>query len=171
MLTDGLVKHDGHGGGEIQAAGAAPLAKMWKQHTPYEAVQEPETIATAIKIGNPISWEKSLRGLAWSNGVVEDVTEQEIMDAKAMVDAAGIGAEPASCCSVAGTRKLVRAGVISPEESVVGILTGNILKDPDAVIGYHQNQLEHLGIKGTYANRPQLIQPTVEAVRQALQAR
>ncbi len=154
----------------IQAAGSAPLANMWKQHTPYEAVQEPETIATAIKIGNPISWEKSLRGLAWSNGVVEDVTEQEIMDAKAMVDAAGIGAEPASCCSVAGARKLVQAGVISRNESVVGILTGNILKDPDAVIGYHQNQLGHLGIKGTYANQPQLILPTVEAVRQALQA-
>ena len=86
-----------------QAAGSAPLYKMWKNHTPYEAVKNPETIATAIKIGNPVSWEKSLRGLEWCNGVVEAVTEQEIMDAKAMVDAAGIGAEPASCCSVATT--------------------------------------------------------------------
>ncbi|MDD2479195.1 MAG: threonine synthase, partial [Victivallaceae bacterium] len=152
----------------IQAEGSAPLSKMWKNHTPFEAVKNPETIATAIKIGNPVSWEKALRGLKWCNGVVEDVTEQEIMDAKAMVDAAGIGAEPASCCSVAGAKKLVDAGVIDPEASVVGILTGNILKDPDAVIGYHQDKLAKMGIKGTYANKPMVIEPTVEAVKRAI---
>ena len=152
----------------IQAAGAAPLAKMWKNHTPYERVMNPETIATAIKIGNPISWEKSLRGLKWCNGVVEDVTEQEIMDAKAWVDAAGIGAEPASCCSVAGAKKLVDAGVIDPEAKVVGILTGNMLKDPDAIIGYHKDELGALGIRGTYANAPVVIEPTLEAVKAAI---
>ncbi len=152
----------------IQAAGAAPLVKMWKEHTPFEPVKNPETIATAIKIGNPVSYEKSLRGLKWSNGVVESVTEQEIMDAKAMVDAAGIGAEPASCCSVAGAKKLVEAGVIDPEATVVGILTGNILKDPDAVIGYHQDTLGKLGIKGTYANKPTVIEPDLEAVKAAV---
>ena len=153
----------------IQAAGSAPLAKMWKEHTPFAPVLNPETIATAIKIGNPVSYEKSLRGLKWSNGVVESVTEQEIMDAKAMVDAAGIGAEPASCCSVAGAKKLVDAGVIDPEATVVGILTGNILKDPDAVIGYHQDTLmEHYGIRGTFANKPVVIDPTLAAVKAAL---
>jgi threonine synthase len=152
----------------IQAAGSAPLSKMWKQGSEYTAVKDPDTIATAIKIGNPVSWEKSLRGIKWSNGTVEDVTEQEIMDAKAMVDAAGIGAEPASCCSVAGAKKLVDAGVIKPDEKVVGILTGNILKDPDAVIGYHKDELESLGIKGTYANAPMLIEATVDAVKKAL---
>ena len=110
-----------------------------------------------------------MRGLEWCNGVVEDVTEQEIMDAKAMVDAAGIGAEPASCCSVAGAKKLVEAGVIDPEAQVVGILTGNILKDPDAVIGYHKDELGKLNIRGTYANQPQVIDCTLEAVRQALE--
>jgi threonine synthase len=152
----------------IQAEGSAPLSKMWKEGTEYEAVKDPDTIATAIKIGNPVSWEKSLRGLKWCNGIVEDVTEQEIMDAKAWVDAAGIGAEPASCCSVAGAKKLAEAGVIKPDEKVVGILTGNILKDPDAVIGYHKDELSHMGIKGVYANKPQLIKATVEAVKQAL---
>ncbi|UDQ97659.1 threonine synthase [Lentisphaerota bacterium WC36G] len=152
----------------IQAEGSAPLSKMWKNKTPFEAVKDPDTIATAIKIGNPVSWEKSLRGLEWCNGVVEDVTEQEIMDAKAWVDASGIGAEPASCCSVAGTKKLVDAGVIKPEESVVGILTGNVLKDPDAVIGYHKDELGHMNIKGTYSNKPQLIEATLEAVKKAL---
>lgn len=152
----------------IQAAGSAPLSKMWKDGSDYSAVKDPDTIATAIKIGNPVSWEKSLRGIKWSGGIVEDVTEQEIMDAKAMVDAAGIGAEPASCCSVAGAKKLVDMGVIKPEETVIGILTGNILKDPDAVINYHKDELGSMGIKGTYANAPMLIEATVEAVKKAL---
>lgn len=152
----------------IQAEGANPLYKMWKNKTPYEAVKDPDTIATAIKIGNPVSWEKSMRGIEWSNGVVEQVTEQEIMDAKAMVDAAGIGAEPASCCSVAGAKKLVDAGVISPNEKVVGILTGNVLKDPDAVVNYHQDKLGDKGIKGTFANKPKLIKAELEAVKNAL---
>ena len=152
----------------IQASGANPLYKMWTQHTPFEAVKNPETIATAIKIGNPVSWEKSLRAVKWSGGTVEEVTEQEIMDAKAKLDAAGIGAEPASCCSLAGAKKLADKGVIQPDEKVVGILTGNLLKDPDAVIGYHQDQLREKHIIGTFGNRPMLISPTVEAVKQAL---
>ena len=85
-----------------------------------------------------------------------------------MVDAAGIGAEPASCCSVAGAKKLVEAGVISPDASVVGILTGNVLKDPDAVIGYHKDELRYKGIKGIYANTPFSIRASLEAVKQAL---
>ncbi len=152
----------------IQASGANPLYKMWTQHTPFEAVKNPETIATAIKIGNPVSWEKSLRAVKWSGGTVEEVTEQEIMDAKAKLDAAGIGAEPASCCSLAGAKKLADKEIIQPDEKVVGILTGNLLKDPDAVIGYHQDQLREKHIIGTYGNKPMLIPPTVEAVKQAL---
>ncbi len=149
----------------IQANGANPLYKMWKNKSEFSPVLDPDTIATAIKIGNPVSWKKSLRGLEWCNGVVEEVTEQEIMDAKAMVDASGIGAEPASCCSVAGAKKLVDAGVIQSDEKVIGILTGNILKDPDAVINYHQNNLQEHNIEGTYANKPTLINATIEDVK------
>ena len=66
-------------------------------------------------------------------------------------------------------RKLQEAGVIDPEAHVVGILTGNVLKDPDAVIGYHKDELfDHYGIRGTYANKPQVIDATVDAVRKAL---
>jgi threonine synthase len=152
----------------IQAEGANPLYRMWKNKSDYEALKDPDTIATAIKIGNPVSWEKSIKGLEWCDGIVEDVTEQEIMDAKAMVDSAGIGAEPASCCSVAGAKKLVDAGIIDPDESVVGILTGNILKDPDAVVGYHKDELGKIGIKGTFANAPVSIHASLEAVKKAL---
>ncbi len=153
----------------IQAEGANPLYTMWKNHTEFKPVKNPETIATAIKIGNPVSWPKSMRAVTWSNGVVEQVTEQEIMDAKAKLDAAGIGAEPASCCSLAGAKKLRDSGVIGPDEKVVGILTGNILKDPDAVVGYHQDTLmDHYGIRGTFANKPIVIPATLDAVRKAL---
>jgi threonine synthase len=152
----------------IQADGANPLYKMWKDNAPYEPVRDPETIATAIKIGDPVSWEKSARGLKWCDGVVEQVSEQEIMDAKAMVDKAGIGAEPASCCSVAGARKLVESGVIHPDAKVVGILTGNILKDPDAVVGYHKDALRDRSIEGRFANKPLVIEPNLEDVRRIL---
>jgi threonine synthase len=152
----------------IQAEGANPLYKMWKEKKPFERCCDPETVATAIKIGNPVSWKKSMRGIEWSNGVVEQVSEQEIMDAKAQVDGAGIGAEPASACSVAGAKKLVAKGVINPDDLVVGILTGHLLKDPEAVLNYHRDNLQDIGVKPSFANKPVQIEPTLEAVKKAL---
>lgn len=152
----------------VQAHGANPLYRMWKDKTDYERLPNADTIATAIKIGNPVSWQKSLRGVQESGGVVEEVSEQEIMDAKAWVDKAGIGAEPASCCSVAGTKKLVDQGVIDPDSKVVGILTGHLLKDPDATVHYHTNHLGDRGIEGHFANQPLQIPCTLEAVEAAL---
>lgn len=153
----------------IQAEGANPLYTMWKNKSEYKAVHNPETIATAIKIGNPVSWEKSIKGIEWCNGIVEQVTEQEIMDAKAKVDGAGIGAEPASCCSVAGARKLVKSGIIDPDEKVVGILTGNILKDPDAIIGYHRNELKDMNIEGNFSNSPYQVGSDIDEINQLLE--
>jgi len=150
----------------IQAQGANPLYTMWKERTPFRAVKA-ETIATAVKIGNPVSWKKSIRGIEWSRGVVEQVTDQEIMDAKAFVDASGIGAEPASCCSIAGAKKLVKAGIIDKKERVVAVLTGNLLKDPDAVVNYHLGRLK--GIKSRYANKPIMMESSLEAVRKVLE--
>ena len=150
----------------IQASGANPLYTMWKNKTPYKRVYNAETIATAIKIGNPVSWKKSMRGVDWSKGYVEQVTDQEIMDAKAWVDGAGIGAEPASCATVAGAKKMVHDGVMKPDEKVVGILTGHLLKDPDATVGYHKSELEDRGIVSNFANAPVQIEPTLEAVQE-----
>ena len=135
----------------IQAEGANPLhrhfANGFKDFQPVKA----ETIASAIKIGNPVNLQKAIRTIEWTNGVVEAVSDQEIMDAKAIIDGVGIGCEPASACSVAGTRKLVREGVIKPGDTVVGILTGHVLKDPEATVGYHADALS--GISPTYQNR------------------
>lgn len=152
----------------IQAEGANPLYTMWKKCCEYKRVENADTIATAIKIGNPVSWKKSMRGIEWSNGVVEEVTDQEIMDAKAWVDGAGIGAEPASCATVAGARKLVKAGVIDPEASVVGVLTGHLLKDPDATVNYHKSALGDRDISSNFPNAPVQIDPTLEAVQEQL---
>lgn len=125
----------------IQAEGANPLyrhfADGFKNFQPVEA----RTIATAIKIGNPVNLQKAIRTLEWTSGVVEQVSDQQIMDAKAMVDGVGIGCEPASACSVAGTKKLVERGVISRGDTVVGVLTGHVLKDPEATMGYHADSL------------------------------
>ena len=135
----------------IQAEGANPLYRHFTQgfktFTPVKA----ETIATAIKIGNPVNLQKAIRTIEWTGGVVEEVTDQQIMDAKATVDRIGIGCEPASACSVAGTKKLVEKGVIKPGDTVVGILTGHVLKDPEATIGYHADKLEN--IVPTYRNQ------------------
>ena len=150
----------------IQAAGANPLYRAYQTNfTVYEPVQA-QTIASAIKIGNPVNYKKAARTLQWTNGVVEEVSDQEIMDAKAQIDARGIGCEPASACSLAGARKLVEKGVIDPAESVVGILTGHVLKDPDATINYHRNTLPNL--HATYPNHLFQAEPSIEEISRIL---
>lgn len=135
----------------IQAEGASPLYQSFtKEFEDYEPMKA-HTLATAIKIGNPVNYQKAVRTVHVTDGFVEMVTDQEILDAKALIDAAGIGCEPASACSLAGTKKLTDMGIIKPNESVVGILTGHLLKDPDATIGYHSNMLED--ITPNYPNR------------------
>jgi len=150
----------------IQAEGANPFYKYFKNGFKNFKSVKADTLATAIKIGNPVSWKKLEAVMKWSKGVVEQVSEQEILDAKAIVDASGIGAEPASCATVAGVKKLVANGVIKKDDSMVGILTGNLLKDPDIIINYHQGKLE--GLKSTYANKMVRIKPTLAEVRKAL---
>jgi threonine synthase len=144
----------------IQAEGASPLYHSYTPHSEFSSYKrgfdelqpmKAETIASAIKIGNPVNYPKAVRALRQTNGVVEMVSDQEIMDAKALIDRRGIGCEPASACSLAGTRKLVERGIIKPDETVVGILTGHLLKDPDATINYHNDNLDRL--KATYPNR------------------
>ena len=113
------------------------------------------TIASAIEINRPVNLTKCLRALEWCNGVVREVTDQQILDAKAQVGASGLGCEPASAASVAGVKKLVAEGLIGPDERVVCILTGHQLKDPTATVAYHagdeENFNEVLGSRGVYS--------------------
>ena len=150
----------------VQAEGANPFYRSFAGGFHKRERVHAETIATAIKIGDPVSFSRAVRAIEWTNGVVTAVNDNEIMDAKAQVDAAGIGCEPASASSVAGIKKLVGQGILKSNESAVAILTGHLLKDPGATVDYHLNRLE--GIAPTYANPPSFIEPTVEAVRKAL---
>jgi threonine synthase len=119
------------------------------------------TIASAIEINRPVNLHKCLRALEWCDGVVRQVSDQQILDAKAQVGAGGLGCEPASAASVAGTKLLVEEGVIRPDERVVCILTGHELKDPTATVAYHTHDAKYfdevLRSRGmeeaTFANR------------------
>lgn len=124
----------------IQAEGASPFYKAYKNNFAGLKTEKADTIATAIKIGDPVNYSKAVRAIKWTNGIVESVSDEEILEAKANVDAAGIGAEPASCATVAGIKKLMTSGEIKSTETVVGILTGNILKDPQVIVDYHFNR-------------------------------
>jgi threonine synthase len=141
----------------VQAEGAAPFYNFMHDRSAFVAVDHPETLATAIKIGDPISWPKALLEITTTDGVVEKVTEQEIADAKAVIGASGIGCEPASAATLAGIRKLTAAGVIAHDADVVAVLTGNVLKDPDYIYRYHTNQLDDpqgKRLKSTFGNAP-----------------
>ena len=150
----------------IQAEGANPFAAAFRTGTPVVPLGGAETRATAIRIGDPISWRKSWRGVTESGGTVTDVTDQEILDAKAKLDASGIGAEPASCAAVAGARKLAAAGLIGRGERVCGILTGHLLKDPEIVVDYHRGALP--GIASNFANALRRSEPTLKGVLAAM---
>ncbi len=119
----------------VQAAGANPLAQMWASgESELHPVAEPETVATAIRIGNPRSWKKSLQGVRFTNGFVMDVTDDEIGEAKDWIGRDGIGCEPASATTLAGIRKLTHSGKMESDANVVAILTGHVLKDTDYII-------------------------------------
>ena len=114
----------------FEAEGAAAIVKG-------ERIPKPETIATAIRIGNPASWQQAVNAYKESGGMIDFVTDDEIIHAyNLMARTEGVLAEPASAASVAGLIKASRAGKIDPDKTIVCVLTGNGLKDPDAAIKY-----------------------------------
>ncbi|OPA77688.1 threonine synthase [Paenibacillus selenitireducens] len=125
----------------IQAEGASPFHKfMHDQGNPHGTLQpeeHPYTIASALNIGNPPSWRKAMRYIQQCNGITASVSDEEIMNAKAIIDASGIGCEPASAATLAGLRQLVENQWIHPEERAVCVLTGHMLKDTHAIESYH----------------------------------
>jgi threonine synthase len=157
----------------VQAAGSAPFYEFFRAQTsgPFTPIAHPETLATAIKIGDPVSWPKALHEVRSSNGVVEKVTEQEIADAKAQIGLCGIGCEPASAASLAGIKKLRAAGIIRADEDVVGVLTGNLLKDPDYIYRYHTGDLkapDGTALTSTFGNMPIVVPNDSEKIAELL---
>jgi len=128
----------------IQAKGSAPIAQAIKAGSDkIVPVEDPETIATAIRIGAPVSWKKAVNAIRESKGTAETVTDEEILDAqKTLARVEGIFVEPASASSIAGLRKLIKKGTIGKNERVVCITTGHGLKDPDTAIKQSEKPLE-----------------------------
>jgi len=166
---DRLVNQAGlrwNGGAVDDAAIAAFYTQMDAEK------RKAHTLASAIEINRPVNLDKALRTLEVTNGVVRAVPDEAILDAKAQVGACGFGCEPASAASVAGARLLREQGVIARGERVVCILTGHLLKDPDATVGYHAFDDEQLrrkygsfGVRhARHANRPIPVPDDIEAI-------
>ena len=145
----------------IQAAGANPFYQMMTAGVPdLIPVERPNTEATAIRIGHPANWKKARRVLEWTGGFSESVTDQEIFEAKAILAEDGVACEPASASTIAGVRKLVRAGKIPWHADIVCILTGNQLKDTDYIMRHRSEAQE---------TRQRLrVEPDLDALRAAL---
>lgn len=150
----------------IQAEGASPFFRYFESGFDHYEPMIPNTIASAINIGAPASVDRARRTIQNTGGIVTSVTDDELMDAKAVIDASGIGCEPASATSLAGIRKLVAAGEIPVDANVVGVLTGNILKDTDNIVKYHLDDVD--GVRRERANRPIRIEATMDAMKKVL---
>jgi threonine synthase len=156
----------------IQAEGANPFVRSIREDggaklTPMQA----DTLATAIRIGNPASWKKAQKVLKATGGEVEEVSEIEIALAKAEIGADGVGCEPASAVTLAGLKKLVKRGFVKSNESVVLILTGHVLKDPEFTLKFHRGDLftgtpdeKHAAMLGAQQRAPLVLDATVDAV-------
>jgi len=125
-------------------------------------VKAKTTVASAIQIGNPVSFKKAVRELKYFDGVVEQVTDKELLDAKAVVDASGISVCPNSGAALAGLKKLAAKGVIKRNDTVVVILTAHGAKFSKSAIDYHR------GKKGKFSNQPKIIGANLASVENAL---
>lgn len=179
----------------INACGANTLYRLYEQekvvwkenHYDSDVVQRfyaaldeggyrPETVASAIEIGRPVNLPKALRALSAMDGVVRQVSDEEILEHRAMVARWGFGCEPASAASIAGLRKLLDEQVISPDDTVACILTGHELKDPNATVKYHtgldmkaaQDHAPRKEPTGRYANRPVQVEDDLDSIIRAM---
>ena len=168
LYAQGLRWNDG-------APDEALVAKFYAEMDAQE--RRAETLATAIQINRPVNLHKCLRALDATDGVVREVSDQQILDAKAAVGAGGFGCEPASAASVAGAKLLRGQGLIAPSDRVVCILTGHELKDPDATVAYHRSDFQTLAKSSRFpnvstaplANAPVVVENNFEAIMRALE--
>jgi len=126
----------------VQAAGAAPFAMSYRDGFAVRHRVKADTVATAIKIGDPASYDRAAAAIRATRGAVVAVSDADIMKAKTVIDQSGTGCEPASAASVAGVRQLVRSGIIAPTARVVAVLTGHVLKDAEAAAAGRNQPIE-----------------------------
>ncbi|ADI74762.1 threonine synthase [Methanohalobium evestigatum Z-7303] len=150
-ITDKVPRMTG-----IQSEGAAPIVDAYRNgRDDITPEKNPDTIATAIRIGNPVNAKKALKAIYESNGMADTVTDDEIVQAQRdLAQLEGIGVEPASASSVAGLKKLVNDGIIGKDETVVCVTTGHLLKDPQEVVDV--------------CPKPVVVDATMESIRNAV---
>ena len=161
----------------IQAEGANPFFRSIHEYAGKRLIPtQADTLATAIRIGNPASWKKALRVVETTGGAVEQVSEIEMAMAKAEIGADGVGCEPASAVTLAGLKKLVKQGFVKPNESVALILTGHVLKDPEFTLKFHRGDLfagtpheKDAGSLAPLQRAPLVLDATVDAVAKTLE--
>ena len=147
----------------IQTEGASPLYESYKNgYADLIPQQAKPTKASAIQIGNPVSFKKAVRELQHFNGIVEKVSETEIMDWKAQIDRLGISICPNSAVAVAGSMKLRDHGVIKKQDEVVVILTAHGSKFSNTAVKYHGDK------KNKYANNMLRIKPSLDELERTL---
>lgn len=162
----------------IQAEGANPLVRTMREKSGKELVPvKAETMASAIRIGSPASWKKAVHILEATGGAVEQVTEIEIAQAKAEIGSDGIGCEPASAVTLAGLKKLVKQGFVKRGETVVLILTGHLLKDPEFTLKFHRGDLftgmpeeKQAAILAPQQRSPIVLEATAETIIKTLES-
>ncbi|MGN8046487.1 threonine synthase [Bacillus sp. 22190] len=138
----------------FEAEGAAAIVRN-------EVIEQPETVATAIRIGNPASWKQAVAAADESNGKIDEVTDEEILHAYQLIAREeGVFAEPGSCASIAGVLKQVKSGEIKPGSKVVAVLTGNGLKDPNSAI-----DISHIKPVTLDADEDQILEHLEKAAR------
>jgi threonine synthase len=155
----------------IQAEGASPFHRMISQgENEFVPIPRPSTIASALNIGNPPSWKKARKVIRQTEGITCSVSDEEIMESKALIDRSGIGCEPASAVTVAGLRKLLAEHKIDKDETAVCILTGNLLKDTDVLREHHFGKLceEEVNAKADSRNRLFSAELTFESIKRWL---
>ncbi|MDZ7373858.1 MAG: threonine synthase [candidate division KSB1 bacterium] len=149
----------------IQAEGANPFYLSYRSGFAERPVVKAKTVATAIRIGSPASFERAVRAILVSNGVVEQVSDDEILEAKRTIDRSGIGCEPASAAALAGVRKLRRQGVIRASDRVVAVLTGSLLKDPEAALHAARAGQAQVVVSASETEVRQALEKALEAAR------
>lgn len=148
----------------VQADGAAPFARSFASGFATREPVRAETVATAIRIGDPASWDRAVRTIRLTEGLVVSVSDDAILEAKARIDAAGVGCEPASATTLAAVRRLAADGTIGRFDRVVAVLTGHLLKDPGIITRQHV----HRQPAPAWANPPVPVPAEVGAVVAAL---
>jgi threonine synthase len=155
-----------------QAAAANPLYLAYTRgFDRLEPLWARPTLATAIRIGNPVSYDRAVRTLQRFDGLVEQASEDELAEAAASADLSGMFTDPHTGVALAVLEKLVKRGMIRPDQRTVVISTANGLKFTDYKVAYHESKLGDLGISSRHANQPVVLPPDFDAVRRAVFSR